>query len=314
MTKLHATLATLAVLGGAAHADDMANDEGSSAGVAALQLSSGSRRGVAQDYIVLPSGGELTGTMRFVTSQPSLGGEALRFSDLALFGLSGRWALFSKLELSAGAEFLPKQPSFTDEKPWQSVNAGLRSPISRRIALAISGAGGHLMNHSGMWTREALSIQWRKPIVDVMTFDISGGMNGVTLSAPRSKGAFLTELSLTTAVLFREPSGHWGAWTGLSYALPVTARGEDPTTGMAVDPQPRLDFRIGTVLSLVRAWDLYVEYAIVDRGDLGDAATRLPILDGGFDQHQVIFGVTRHFTNKRKRSTYSGDAMQLGMR
>ncbi len=310
MMKLHATLATLAILGGPAHADDVANDEGGSPSVAAIEISSSSRRGVAQDYIVLPAGGELTGTMRFVTSQPSLGGEPLRFSDLALFGLSGRWALFSKLELSAGAEFLPKQPSFTNEKPWQSVSAGLRSPISRRVALSISGAGGHLMNHSGMWTREAIAIQWRKPIADVMTFDLAGGMNGVSLSAPRSKGAFLTELSLTTAVLFREPS----AWTGISYALPVTARGEDPTTGMAVDPQPRLDFRIGTVLSLVRAWDLYVEYAIVDRGDLGDPATRLPILDGGFDQHQVIFGVTRHFTTKRKRSTYGGDAMQLGMR
>jgi hypothetical protein len=29
-------------------------------------------------------------------------------------------------------------------------------------------------------------------------------------------------------------------------------------------------------------------------------ATELPILDGGFDQRQVVIGVTRHFVRQRK--------------
>jgi hypothetical protein len=69
---------------------------------------------------------------------------------------------------------------------------------------------------------------------------------------------------------------------------------------MSVDPQPRLDFRVGTVLSLVKNWDVFAEFAIVDRGDMEDPATRLPIMDGGFDQQQVIFGVTRHIESKRR--------------
>ena len=61
--------------------------------------SSGSMRGVAEDYLVMPSGGELAAQMKFITADPMLGGTTLKFTDLALFGLSGRWSLFSKLEL-----------------------------------------------------------------------------------------------------------------------------------------------------------------------------------------------------------------------
>jgi hypothetical protein len=78
-----------------------------------------------------------------------------------------------------------------------------------------------------------------------------------------------------------------------------------------VDPQPRLDFHVGTVLSLDK-WDLFAEFAVVDRGDMVDPATRLPVLDGGFDQRQVMFGVTRHISGKRKQRDYDDDdAMQL---
>jgi hypothetical protein len=80
-------------------------------------------------------------------------------------------------------------------------------------------------------------------------------------------------------------------------------------TGVAIDPQPRLDFKIGTAISLNR-WDLYVELAVVDRGDLANPATRLPVLDGGFDQRQVIFGVTRHIdTRSKRRRRYDDTAL-----
>ncbi len=91
--------------------------------------------------------------MRFITS-PKVAGfgneESLRFSDLALFTVGGRY-LFSKLELSAAASFLAKQPSVTDERPWQSVALGVRSPLGKRVALAINGSGGHLIDHQGQW-------------------------------------------------------------------------------------------------------------------------------------------------------------------
>lgn len=289
---------------GPAFADEPAIDRGE------ISLTSQSRRGVAQDYLVLPAGGELTGQMRFVMAQPVFSDEKLRFSDLALFGIGGRWSLLEKLELSAHVDLLAKQPSYTDEKPWQSVAVGLRTPLGKRKALALSGSGGHLIDHGGMWTKQALAMQWRVPIADIMTFDLAAAVDGVGLTAPRSTSAFIAEIAGTASALFHA-DGKWGAWVGLGYAVPVLARGSDPTTGLAVDPQPRLDLRVGTVLSLVKEWDLFAEFAIVDRGDLAAPATRLPILDGGFDQQQVILGVTRHFDVAPKPSR---DAMIVGTR
>lgn len=305
--RLGWTLATLVTLGGSSLAEPVRGDVD-------LAYERGSHRGVAEDYLVMPSGGELTGQMKFVMSEPSLGGAPLRFSDLGLFELAGRWSLVSKLEVSGSVLLLPKQPSFTSEKPWQNVALGLRSPIGRHAAVMLSGSGGHLLGHEGMWTREALSVEWRKPIQDVLSFSISGGVDGISLSPPRGRAAgsaLITEVAVATSALFREPSGHWGGWVGIGYALPVVARGTDPTTGLRVDPQPRLDLRIGSVLTLTKEWDLFVEYAVVDRGDLTAVATTLPILDGGFDQHQLMLGVTRHLQGPHERPTR--DPIQLSL-
>ena len=312
MDKLTWTLAALVCLGGVAQADE----EGSYATSAdVMNVSRGSHRGVAQDYLVAPAGGELTSSMKFLMTEPSLGGEAMKFSDLALFSVGARWSFLAKLELSIEGTFLAKQPSYTDEKPWQSVGGAIRSPIGKRAALQITGAGGHLIGHQGMWTKEALLLQFRQEIADeIMQFEVAGGVDGVSLSAPNAPSAFITEVAFMTSALFREPSGHWGGWVGLGYAVPVSSRGEDPTTGIRVDPQPRLDFRIGTVLSLVKNWDLFAEFAIVDRGDMEDPATRLPILDGGFDQKQVILGVTRHIDGPRPRRGDDDDNVALRLR
>lgn len=274
-----------------------------------------SNRGVAEDYLVMPRGGELTAQMRFLTADALPGAERLEFTDLALFGVSARYSVLSRLELGADVELLPKQPSATDEKPWQSVGVSVRSPLNRRVALQLSGGGGHLMSHSGKWTQEALAIEWKKPIhEDFLSFDVQGSIAGLGLDAPgTSDSAFLTEVAVQTTALFREPHGHWGAWLGVGYAVPVQSSGKDPTTGVAIDPQPRLSFHTGTVLSLVRAWDLYIDVAVVDRGDMTAPATRLPILDGGFDQKQIVFGVTRHFAASGSASSNGGDdPLRLG--
>jgi hypothetical protein len=307
MTRTAGTLLALASLGGAALADE---EDGGISGGETIALAHGSHRGISQDYLVLPSGGELTAQIRLVMSEPSLGPgtEPLRLTDLGLFDLSGRWALVSKLEVSAAVTLVPKQPSYTDEKPWQSVAFGLRSPLGKKVAVAMTGAGGHLLGHTGMWTREALMIEWRKPIADVLDFGVTGGVDTFTLSDNGKRGGMFGEVAVATSALFREPSGHWGGWVGVAYALPVMSRGGDPTTGLDLDPQPRLDLRLGNVLSITKEWDLFAEIAIVDRGDLSNPQTRLPILDGGFDQQQVMLGVTRHIEGPKRRSK---DALQL---
>ena len=312
MSKPGWTLAALASLGGTALADTTqpmaADDMASEATVVRA-----SARGVARDYLVAPDGGELTGEMKFVMADAMPNGSALKFTDLALFELVGRWSLFGKLEISGSADFLPKQPSFTDERPWQSAGGAVRAPLGDRSAITLSGGGGHLLDHTGMWSREALAIEWKKPIdPEFLAFDVQGGIDGVTLSAPRARGAVITELSVQTSALFHAPHGECGAWLGIGYAIPVQSSGLDPTTGMALDPQPRVDFHAGAVLAIEKTWDLFADFAVIDRGDLANAATRLPILDGGFDQKQIIFGVTRHIDAPHHHPADSNsDAYQL---
>src|SRR6267142_184007 len=141
------TLAALVGLGGAAAADP---EQPRAAMTGESVAVSGSARGVAEDYLVLPSGGEITAQMKFITADPLLGGQPLKFTDLELFGITARWSLFSKLEIAGAVDFLPNQPSYSDEKPWQSVGLTLRSPLGPHVALALSGSGGHLISHTGL--------------------------------------------------------------------------------------------------------------------------------------------------------------------
>jgi hypothetical protein len=309
------TLVALLGLGGTALAD-VGEKPGIDEAETISVTGGASVRGVAQDYLVMPSGGELGAQMRFITADSMDGAGPLKFTDLALFGLSGRYSVFEKLELSAQVDLLPKQPSESTEKPWQSVGAGLRSPLGKHVAIALSGGGGHLLGHEGMWTREALALEWKKPIQsEFLAFDVKAGIDGLGLEAPNTPdSAFLTEVGVSTSALFRIPEGKWGAWGGISYAVPVQHSGIDPTTHLAIDPQPRLDFHAGTVLSLVKEWDLYVDFAVIDRGD-SNPATRLPILDGGFDQKQIVFGVIRHIEGGSHDSSGGGDdSLQLSQR
>jgi hypothetical protein len=305
------TLVTLLALGGTAGAESVVPEPMT----ADVETVGRSHRGVAENYLVMPRGGELSAQMKFVTAERMLDGDALKFTDLALFEVSGRWSLFTRLELGASVSLLPKQPSDTEEKPWQSVGFTLRSPLGTNVALQLAGAGGHLMSHTGKWTSESLTLEWRKPIHDVLAFDVQGGVSGLGLDAPNTaSSAFITEVSLSTTAMFRMPNGVWGAWMGIGYAVPVQSTGRDPTTDMTIDPQPRLGFHSGTVVSLVKNWDLFVDISVIDRGDRGQPATQLPILDGGFDQRQVIFGITRHVQLRGRRSNnddYSGDSMPL---
>ena len=104
MSKLAWTLAATLALGGTAGADSLKAD--SAAGAAETVTIGGSARGVAQDYLVMPEGGEVTGQMKFIMSDAVLANRGLKFTDLALFGVSGRWSLIERVELSGIVDLL----------------------------------------------------------------------------------------------------------------------------------------------------------------------------------------------------------------
>jgi hypothetical protein len=106
--------------------------------------------------------------------------------------------------------------------------------------------------------------------------------------------AWFAELTTTGSIVFRAPDGIAAAWLGFGFAFPLAHHGDLPGIG-ALDPRVRSDFRVGGVLSFIKHWDIYGEYAVLDRGDYASPATMVPILDGGFDQQQLTFGIVRHF-------------------
>lgn len=301
MNKLPWTIVAALSLGTTARADEFAKPASAESDMITVGTSS-SYRDTAEDRSIARDGGELTGEMKFIMADAMLGGEPLKFTDLALFDVAGRWSLYDHIELAATVSFLPKQPSYTDESAWQSAGGSLRIPIGRRGALEVYGGGGHLIAHQGGWTHEGADLEYRKKIDKWLNFDMKGGADVISLSSQtQARPAWITEVGGSLTLQIHDPwSKMFGGWMGVSYMVPVAHAGIDPTTKLGLDPQNRLDFHIGAVVAVNEDWDLFADYAVIDRGDLANPQTRLPILDGGFDQTQILFGITRHIAPPKR--------------
>ncbi|MFT3694806.1 MAG: hypothetical protein QM831_16780 [Kofleriaceae bacterium] len=300
MNKLAWTIAALTTLGTTAHAEPGEVQPAVEAFDVAGHTTGASLRDTIEDRSIAHDGGELTGSMKFIMadamSKQGLGGEPLKFTDLALFDVAGRWSLYDHIEVAANISLLPKQPSYTDESAWQSAGGSIRVPVGRRGALEVYGGGGHLIAHQGAWTHEGGDLEYRKPVARWLNFDMKGGADVITLaSQSQAQTAWLSEVGGSMTLQVHDPFDHmFGGWFGIAYMVPVSHKGIDPTTKMGLDPQPRLDVHFGSAIAVTKDWDIFADLGIIDRGDIANPQTRLPILDGGFDQAQFMVGITRH--------------------
>jgi len=269
-------------------------------GAQTTDLSFSSARGVAEEFLVLPEGGEVGGRLRTITSDGGLGTGKLALTDLALFDLSAEYAIAHHFELDAQVSFLPKQPSMTHEHVFQGGSVTLRRDLWNRTALALSGEAGPLLGLPGFTYGGALFLSHKHRLNEFVTFALAGGASTVVIDPTGMSSELLVEGGAHAAILARIPNGVWGTWLGAGYALPAYHHGRDPVSGMAADPQPRLDIDYGNAVQLADDWDLTVDLSILDRGELTNAATRLPILDGGFDQIQIMVGIERRMHGKQE--------------
>src|SRR5687768_13454905 len=103
--KLGWTLLTTVSLGSSLAAADSA--EYARATPAALTVDGGSSaRGVSEGWLILPQGLELGSELALITAQPSLGGEQIAFTDVALMRLHARRSLAERAELYAAVSIL----------------------------------------------------------------------------------------------------------------------------------------------------------------------------------------------------------------
>jgi len=251
-----------------------------------------STRGVAQDYLILPAGAELGGELRLLTTEQPFAGQPIAITDVAFLTLRARLALGHRIDVSASADLLPKQPSTTDELIWQGASLGVTTqPWLRRIALWARATGGAQLDDRGYWGQGAIGVTARKRLHEIMRFEGQASAMGTQLRGEPAN-AWLAEAAIGGNVHVHDPEGWTAGWFGFSYSLPLAH------DGAMLDPQPRMDLSLGVVLSFVDHWDVFARYEIIDRG-VTAMHTQLPILDGGFDQRQIIFGATFHTASTR---------------
>ncbi|HEU4734009.1 MAG TPA: hypothetical protein VFT22_39225 [Kofleriaceae bacterium] len=262
-------------------------------GLARTEVLLGDPRGVADDFLVLPDGADVSARLRLITADEGLGTGRLKMTDLALLDLGAQWAFARGFELDAGLSVLAKQPSATREHVLQGGSLTVRRDLPAHTALAVSGSVGPLLGLAGFDVGAAAFVTHKHRLNEIVAFAVAAGASGTFVRPSQAgDGPMILEGAGHASVLVRAPRV-WGGWMGVGYALPALHRGNDPVSGMAIDPQPRLDLEIGTAVQLSQNWDLAVELSIIDRGDRAAPATRLPILDGGFDQIQLGVGVSR---------------------
>lgn len=263
-----------------------------------------SPRGKAEDWLIMPAGLlTATGTLTFMTADGGLRPEeTVKFTDVVFFALAGRYSIKGRAELALGVTLLPKQPSYTDESPWQGTHLGGRVGFGKRYAGWLHLAGGPLLSTaSGYWANTELGIEAKKSIDPSVVFQggLGGTFTALLYDQATDESFWMSELAVDGEMIFRAPRGEVAFWLGTQFRFPLVKNpgpsAPDPASGLFMDPQTRVNFYLGFVLSAIPAWDIFIQYVFVDRGDLINPPTTLPILSGGFDQGHLIFGLTRRF-------------------
>ncbi len=250
-------------------------------------------RSYAKDWLVAPPGWTFGGEMRFVTADSSLfgSGQGIRFADLAVLRLETRITASKRLELSGAIDLLAKQPDGSEEPIPQGGSLGFKLATSRKVALAAGVSGGPTLGTGGMWGTAGAGLIHRSRIEEFIAFQVGAGTSVTTIHRTDMDSEWQADVVGSSELVFHTPRGEWAMWGGFGLALPAVHSD-------GIDPSTRLDVTIGTVFSAVRDWDLYAAFTLRDRGTTEMPGTVLPIVDGGFDQKQIVIGITRRFTER----------------
>ncbi|HYO56021.1 hypothetical protein [Archangium sp.] len=255
-------------------------------------------RSHSEDWLILPEGGATVGGhLRFLTAEGGLGEEALRFTDVVLLDMNGRLSLGGTGELFASTTLLPKQPSRTGELLWQGTSLGGRVGFVERFAASARASVGPALAHSGYWATADVGLEARKSLHDTLRVQglLGGSATALFLEGSPERRLGFGEVVVGGEVVLRVPNGAAAVWLGTQFHFPVVRSAWPASARADLEPQTRVSFRVGGVLSYIEDWDLFAELIVNDRGELREPPTRLPLLDGGFDQTLLLLGVTRRF-------------------
>ncbi len=241
-------------------------------------------------------GYELGASLDFLTRDRARGVDELKFTDVVLFRLHGLMSIGARLELFAGVDLLPKQPSDTRELVWQGAILGTRVALPKGLSAYARGHGGPALGRDGYWALGEAALRSQVHITDRTLFwdsTLGGTYTRLFPDDDSRKKLWQTELLAQTGLGIRDRRGQFAVWLTFGFHFPLAV-------GRELDPQTRVSVLMGALLGVTKATDLFIEYQVLDRGDLEYPATTLPVLAGGFDQTRVVFGFNRRFGARRR--------------
>ncbi|MBT8493721.1 MAG: hypothetical protein KJO07_11730 [Deltaproteobacteria bacterium] len=257
----------------------------------AADESGGSVRSKSQSWMVAPHGTYVIGSkLRLLKSDETPFGDAAKATDLALFDLTARGSFGDRLELGIGLSVLTKEMTGMSEPTFQGGSGTLRVGLSKWAAIDFATSARPLLAELGWMVNPSASLAMRANVDRHLRFAGGAGVSWTNLFLDDADRNSFAELGVAGQIIF-PVQNHFAAWAGADYHVPIT----DPAGSMNLDPQPRLGVHGGFAFTFVPEWNLYAEYSIIDRGSLDDPATTIPVIDGGFDQTQIIVGVSRRF-------------------
>lgn len=256
-------------------------------------------------------GQEVGASLDFVTRDGAPMERAFKFTDVVLFRLHTLVAIGRSTEIFAGVDLLPKQPSDSNESKWQSAMLGVRHTLSRHFAAYARGSGGPLIDNQGLWVAGEAAVQARKHLAERFLYWESAIGGEYTRMFPEDNvKLWNAELLVQTGLALRDRRGFFAGWLNFGFHFPLAHRGRMavPVPGATpdivemqdMDPQTRVGVSVGALVGVTRDLDLFMEFSILDRGDLANPTTTLPILEGGFDQKRLVFGFNRRFGSRRR--------------
>ncbi len=241
-------------------------------------------------------GYEVGASLDFLTRDRAPGESALKFTDVVLFRVHGLMSIGRRVELFGGVDLLPKQPSFTDELVWQGAMVGTRVSFTKKLSAYVRGQGGPALGRDGYWAIGEIAARSQLHLAERVLFWESTLGGTYTQLFPDDDDRiklWQTELLAQSGIAIRERRGFFAAWLTFGFHFPLAV-------GRELDPQTRVSVQLGMLIGVTKALDFFAEIQILDRGDLQDPRTTLPILAGGFDQNRFVFGFNRRFGTRRR--------------
>jgi hypothetical protein len=264
-------------------------------------------RAFVTDQTVIPDYWHIAAEVARVSGPELHGQTPFRLGDYTRLSLDGRLALGEHLELAAGVSLPPKRSEVTEVPTILGGFLRARLALGPRSSLFAQGFAERLLpllhpRDDGAWAVGAVGLDARE-YVDRQRRWLAfagtlGATGGRTLAAGAGGVPWLVEAQaggdVHVTAMDDDGNDGLGLAAGIVFAYPVAHGGRAfwMVDAPALRPQTRADAHVSAYATFSTGWDITLKVLFLERGDANVPETILPVLSGGYDQRQLIVGVT----------------------